>query len=122
MNISPEKMSQYRATAQKRLRLAESANAERLTRARFVAEQAARLLKEQYCVERVVVFGSVAHPQRFHAHSDIDLAAWGLAEQSYYRVVGELQGLDPDFGIDLVRGEDVSEPLRHTIEQESLPL
>jgi uncharacterized protein len=122
MTISPEKMLQYRATAQARTRLAEKCLAERLVQAQMVAQQAATLLKEQYDVARVVVFGSMAHPQLFHDRSDIDLAVWGLDEHSYYRAVGELQALSPMFSIDLVRGEDISDALRRTIENESISL
>ncbi|MEZ4727722.1 MAG: hypothetical protein R3E79_11380 [Caldilineaceae bacterium] len=120
--IPPEKMRQYRATAQDRQRLAAKRLAERLARAQMVIQQAATLLKERYGIAHVAVFGSVAHPQRFHDRSDIDLAVWGLDEHCYYRAVGELQALSPEFGIDLVRGEDAEDTLRQTIEQESVPL
>lgn len=122
MTISPEKMDQYRATAQQRLRLAQAKVAERLALALVVAQQAAAWLKETYGVARVVAFGSVAHPQLFHAHSDIDLAVWGLAEHSYYRAVGELQAIHPAFAIDLIRVEDVSVELLRTVETENIPL
>jgi hypothetical protein len=39
---------------------------------------------------------------RVHARSDIDLAVWGLPEEDYFRAVGDLLDIDPDFEIDLV--------------------
>lgn len=122
MTISPEKMAQYQATARHRLRLAQDKVAARLALAQIVAQQAATLLKEKYAVARVVIFGSVAHPQLFHAHSDIDLAVWGLAERDYYRAVGELQAIHPAFAIDLIRAEDVSGEMLRTVATENKPL
>ncbi len=120
--VSQAKLAQYRATAQARRRLAETQVAERLARATVVAQQAATFLRERYQVTQVAVFGSLVHPSLFHAHSDIDLAVWGLDERNYYRAVGELQAINPEFGIDLVRVEDASALLRQTIVQESVPL
>lgn len=120
--LSQTKLAQYRATAQERERLAETQVAERLARATVVAQQAAALLKERYQVAQVAVFGSLVHPALFHAHSDIDLAMWGLAECNYYRAVGELQALNPEFGIDLIRVEEASVLLQQTLAQESMLL
>ena len=120
--LSQTKLAQYRTTAQARQRLAEMQVAERLARATVVAQQAAVLLKERYQVAQVAVFGSLVHPALFHAHSDIDLAVWGLAECNYYRAVGELQALNPEFGIDLIRVEEASVLLQQTLAQESVLL
>ena len=68
-----------------------------------VAYQAAQLLKKQFAVHKVVLFGSLVKLQRMHSHSDIDLAAWGLAEENYYQAVAQLQDLDSNFSIDLVK-------------------
>jgi predicted nucleotidyltransferase len=87
-----------------------------------VAQQAAAFLRQFYGVERIALFGSVAQPQRFHARSDIDLAVWGLDERCYYRAVGELQALTPEFAIDLIRGEEASLWLVQTIEAEEVLL
>jgi predicted nucleotidyltransferase len=120
--IEPAKLAHYRATAQKRQQLAEQRLRERLTRANVVAQQAAAFLRQFYGVERIALFGSVAQPQRFHARSDIDLAVWGLDERCYYRAVGELQALTPEFAIDLIRGEEASLWLVQTIEAEEVLL
>ncbi|MFZ4660955.1 MAG: nucleotidyltransferase family protein [Caldilineaceae bacterium] len=122
MMIEPAKLAHYRATAQKRQQLAEQRLRERLTRANVVAQQAAAFLRQFYGVERIALFGSVAQPQRFHARSDIDLAVWGLDERCYYRAVGELQALTPEFAIDLIRGEEASLWLVQTIEAEEVLL
>jgi predicted nucleotidyltransferase len=44
-----------------------------------VARQAAEVLKTQFGVTRVVLFGSILNPEMMHERSDIDLAVWGLS-------------------------------------------
>ena len=80
-----------------------------------VAYQAAQLLKKQFAVHKVVLFGSLLNVQQMYSHSDIDLAAWGLAEDLYYQAVAQLQDLDPNFSIDLVQIESASPVLKSTI-------
>ncbi len=66
------------------------------------AQCTAALLKHDYDVSRVVLFGSLARPAPFSAHSDIDLAVWGLDERAYYQVVSRLLDLNPTISIDLL--------------------
>jgi len=87
-----------------------------------VAHQAAKLLKKQFAVPKVVLFGSLLDVQGMHFHSDIDLAAWGLAEDRYYQAVAWLQDLDPDFSIDLVQIESASPVLQRAIVQTGIEL
>lgn len=122
MVVSPEEMAVYQATARERAKQRRHRLASRLAHARQVAERAARLLKEQYSVGCVLLFGSLVHPELFHIHSDIDLAAWGLAERDYYRAIGQLQALDAEFAIDLIRMEDAPSTLLSTIEREGVAL
>jgi predicted nucleotidyltransferase len=87
-----------------------------------VAHQAAKLLKKQFAAHKVVLFGSLLDVQRMHSHSDIDLAAWGLAEDRYYQAVAQLQDLDSDFSIDLVQIESASPSLQSVIVQTGIEL
>jgi predicted nucleotidyltransferase len=77
------------------------------------------LLRREYHVKRIAVFGSLVRSELFHPTSDIDLVVWGLDEKQYYRAAGRLLVLDPAFEIDLLRGEDVPTSLLTTIEMES---
>ena len=87
----------------------------RWDRARQLANRAAAMLRSRFSAERVVAFGSLVDPELFHARSDIDLAVWGLKERDYYRAVGVLQALDPDFSIDLIMFEDAPVELQQII-------
>lgn len=90
--------------------------------ARQLAALAAELLRTQFGVTRVILFGSLVHPSLFHFKSDIDLAVWGLAEEDYYRTVGILQSLNPKFSVDLVRFEDISPDFQALILKEGQEL
>jgi predicted nucleotidyltransferase len=122
MVVSLQEMAAYQATARERARQTRQRLAKRFERARKAAECAATLLKEQFNVARVVLFGSLVHPKLFHIHSDIDLAAWGLHERDYYRAIGQLQAIDAEFAIDLIRIEEAPPTLCAAIEQEGVPL
>ncbi len=115
--ISPEKMALYRATAQRRWQEKQQANQKRQQEARQVAQQAARLLKEQFGAAQVTLFGSVAHQRWFSERSDIDLAVWGMAAESYFTAVASLQDIST-FKIDLVMLEDCLPGLREAIARE----
>lgn len=80
------------------------------------AQCTAALLKHDYGVSRVVLFGSLARPAPFSAHSDIDLAVWGLDERAYYQVVSRLLDLNPTISIDLLRVETLRDDFVAAIE------
>ena len=65
-----------------------------------------------------MVFGSLLDRRLFHAHSDIDLAAWGISERDYLKAVGAVLDLDPEFSADLVRMEEAGASIRATVERE----
>jgi predicted nucleotidyltransferase len=120
--ISTEQMALYRATAQQRWQQKEHQLALRYRRAGEVARQAAVILKEQFGAQRVVIFGSALFAHRFHQHSDVDLAVWGLDEKVYYRAVARLLDIEPTIPVDLVEAELASAPLLRAIEKEGVTL
>lgn len=125
--IAPEKMERYRATARQRAVRDQAALARRYAHAWQTARSAAALLKDQFAAKQVFVFGSLLHPQRFHAQSDIDLAVWGVDERVYLRALSALLDLDPEFSFDLMRMEETQAEvgraaLVKTIEQEGQAL
>ena len=122
MHISPEKLEAYRATARRRAIEERRRLALRHEHAWAVASQAAALLRAEYGVDRVAVFGSLVQRELFHRGSDIDLAVWGMDERHYYRAVGRLLALDPDFEVDLIMVEEAPVSLRDTIQKEGKDL
>ena len=66
------------------------------------ARKCARILKDEFGAQRVVLFGSMLNPERMTWRSDIDLAVWGLLEEDYFRAVSRVLDVDPSFSVDLV--------------------
>jgi predicted nucleotidyltransferase len=95
---------------------------ERWERAWEVARLAARLLRERFGATRVVAFGSLAHRAWFTPWSDVDLAAWGMSRDVFYRAVALVTGLSQEFEIDLLAPEDCRPALRQVIEREGVEL
>ena len=122
MDISPSKMREYREGWRRR-QAEERAAQERLrARAWAVAHRGAVLLRERFGARRVVLFGSLARGDPLDAHSDVDLAAWGIDERAYLRAISQLLDLDPVIPVDLVRAEEASPSFLEEIEREGVEL
>lgn len=113
--LSPAELERYRKALRGRVVVAQTQADSRYKTASEVASRAAMVLKREFGVKKVVAFGSLVHPQLFHAHSDVDLAVWGLTERQYYRAVGLLQSLNPEISVDLIAFEDASQSMQETI-------
>ena len=87
-----------------------------------VARKAARILKEQFGAQKVMVFGSLLHPALFHRQSDVDLVVWGLVGRDYFRAASVILDIDPSISIDLVAFEDARPGLQKVILQEGREL
>jgi predicted nucleotidyltransferase len=121
-NPKSDQLEEYRRFYHERKAERQTKLRELMEEARQVAASAAELLRTQFGVTRVILFGSLVHPELFHFQSDIDLAVWGLAEEDYYRTVGILQSLNPKFSVDLVRFEDISPDFQALILKEGQDL
>ena len=95
---------------------------ERIERARETARVAAALLRDRFGATRVVLFGSLVHPDSFTPWSDIDIAAWGVPPDQLFRAVGALSGLSCEFKIDLIDPEVCRRALRDEINREGKDL
>ena len=122
LKVTPEKMAIYRATARRRWEQEEQEVAARREQAWELARQAARLLREQFGASRVVAFGSLAHEAWFGPRSDVDLAAWNIRPDRFYRAVAAVTGISPDFEVDLVDPADCRPAPRRAIEREGIDL
>lgn len=118
--ITPSQLEVYRKTAREREAALQIQFMARRQHAWEIAHQAALILKEEFGVSRVVLFGSLLHPERFHCRSDIDLAVWDI--QKYFRAVARLMDIDPQFEFDLVPIEDARPAILAIIQQEGVDL
>jgi predicted nucleotidyltransferase len=117
---TPEQMQQYVETARRRDQERRSRLEHEREKALAVAQEASHLLKSEFGVSRVVLFGSVLSDSTFHENSDVDLAVWDLAEANYLKALGKLLNLS-EFSIDLVMAETANDYIRDAISQ-GLPL
>ena len=122
LNISPEKMAEYRAGARKREAARQAALDERFDLGWQLARQGADILRREFGAAKVVVFGSLVDRRLFHQRSDIDLAVWQIAEADYLRALGSLLDLSTEFSFDLVLVEEASERLCQRIERDGMEL
>jgi len=113
--LSTVELDYYRKTLKTRATAVQGLAGPRLELARKVAVRAAALLKKDFAVKKVAVFGSLAQPSLFHSRSDVDLAVWGLTEKDYFRAVGVLQSLDADVEVDLIMFDTASKSMQETI-------
>ena len=120
--LSPAELTSYRNALKNRVITARSDVDSHLKKAREVASRAALLLKKEFGIRKVVGSGSLVQPDLFHLRSDIDLAVWELKGRDYFRAVGILQSLDPDFEVDLVVFDDASKSIQKAILSEGKEL
>ena len=95
---------------------------ERWARAWDLARTAADLLRREFGATRVAAFGSLAHREWFTSWSDVDLAAWGIEPDAFYRAVAAVTGLSSEFKVDRVAPEDCEAALLRVIMREGVAL
>lgn len=122
LQISPEQMAQYKRTALRRLRKEQGELEQRRQQAWQFAHEAAALLKQEFDVERVVLFGSLTHSDRFTGRSDVDLAAWGLTAKNWLKAMAAVRNLSDELELNLVDVTCCSPELLAVIEREGVPL
>lgn len=114
LSMTPGQLEVYRAA--RRRREAEEAEHRRVRAkaALTLAREAAGLLRAEFGVGEVYLFGSLAEADAFGLRSDIDLAAAGLGA-GHYRALGRLLSLSPDLEFDLVDLDTCDGALREAI-------
>lgn len=120
VDITPEQMERYRRHAKEREAARQKQLIARRDHAWELARRAAELLKNEFNATRVVLFGSILHPELYHSRSDIDLAVWNI--EHYYRAVAQILDLDPEIRFDLIPIEDAKPVIRELVEKEGIDL
>jgi uncharacterized protein len=87
-----------------------------------LARLAAKILKQKFGAQKVVVFGSLLEKDNFSPWSDIDLAVWGISGSRFYAAVGTITGLSPFIKIDLVDPDTCNKAILETILNEGKEL
>lgn len=84
------------------------------------ANDIAAMLKEKYCVSRVMLFGSLIDG-KFDDYSDIDLYVEELSE-GYFAALHEAQMIAGDIDVSIACSTDIMESLRLNIEKKGVQL
>lgn len=119
-NLSASKLDEYRQTAIRRQKVRISKAKTRREKGWKLARKAAKLLRMQFQVTRVAVFGSLLYETRFTRWSDIDIAVWGLPADQTFRAIGAVMDLDSSVALNLVDVNTCSLSLLRVIEQEAV--
>ena len=124
MTLDPVDLEQYRASARRRAERKVAENVVRRASAWAAARTGAELLRDRFGARKVVLFGSLVDQDGkwFGVRSDIDLAAWGIADDDYFLAVAKLQDISPEFSFDLVAMERCPERLIEVIDAEGTAL
>jgi predicted nucleotidyltransferase len=80
------------------------------------------VLRETLPVDRIILFGSLAHQGWFGPHSDVDLAVEGLPGSAYWKAWRLLEEALPERRIDLIDLDTAGPSLRQAITRTGIPL
>lgn len=124
LELTREEWQPYIEAARQQPPLPKLTLAEQQERERLLARvrEAAAILKHQFGVKQVVLFGSLADTTWFAPDSDVDLAIEGLSNDAYWqawKVVEEVIGNRP---VDLIEIETAKESLLKAIQRYGIEL
>ncbi len=103
----------YAAAWQRRFAEQRAAALAMAERARAELPKAVSILKS-YGVKKIILFGSLCRPEKFHARSDIDLAVSGIPSDKIIRAGADLM-MALDWPIDLKPWEELNDFFREMI-------
>jgi predicted nucleotidyltransferase len=84
--------------------------------------EVAAALKSRFGVQRVILFGSLAHASWFAPHSDVDLAVEGLAADDYWSAWALAEEIVAERPVDLIELERAGDALRRAIARRGVDL
>lgn len=124
LELSREDWKRYSGTPATECRAAEETEREHVERERLLGRvrEAAAALKARFCIERVVLFGSLAHEAWFVPDSDVDLAVEGLRASDFWRAWRLAEDIIADRPVDLIDIETATDSLRRAIDRYGVEL
>ena len=124
LELTQEEWDRYVQAASRRAAPAELSAEEQAERERLLqlARNTAAALKTQFGVQRVLVFGSLAHSAWFVPDSDVDLAVQGLSGEQYWAAWNLVEDIIGDRQVDLIDIDTASDSLRQAIEHHGIEL
>ncbi|MGK7959470.1 nucleotidyltransferase family protein [Crocosphaera sp.] len=117
-DLSLDKLLIYRETAKNNWQKTRQQREHRLKKAWELVDLSKTVLKENFGVTKVMVFGSILNENCFNLASDVDIAAWGISPIDTFKAMGELRELDDEIEVNLVDINACSQQLKEKILQE----
>jgi predicted nucleotidyltransferase len=117
LELNPKEWQRYIDAARRRPPLPELSVPEKVLREQRLerVHRAARQLKKQFGVEKVILFGSLVGASQFLPGSDVDLAVVGLRSEDYFEAWRVVEAMMEDCMVDLVEFEQVTDSLQQAI-------
>ena len=84
--------------------------------------EAAVVMKARFGIQRVVLFGSLAHAAWFSPEADVDLAVEGLCAEDFWRAWQVAEEIIATRSVDLVDLETAGESVRQAIQRHGIEL
>lgn len=120
-DLSPEELAKRRRRLDQHLQNRKVDEA-LLQRAWQTAHRVAAMLYEDFGATQVAVFGSLAEQDWFSKESDIDIVAWRIPSDKYFRAVAQTIGFSEEFRIDLVSFENCKGHFRERVQSQTVPI
>ena len=93
-----------------------------LERAWQIVYEIATLLYDEFGATRVAVFGSLTEPIGFTKSSDIDIAVWGISDDTHSKANNKVMDMSTGFKIDLINFDMMKGYFRERVQQHAIPI
>ena len=91
-----------------------------LERAWQIVYEIATLLYDEFGATRVAVFGSLTEPIGFTKSSDIDIAVWGISDDTHSKANSKVMDMSTGFKIDLINFDLTKGHFRERVQQQAI--
>lgn len=128
LELTPAEWRRYTQTASRQLNtdalFGDARGLSPDTRSQLMTQlrKAARILKEDFRVRRVILFGSLAHEAWLLPDSDVDLAVEGLAPTDYWEAWRRIETIISDRPVDLIEIESASPSILQMLDRHGIQL
>jgi len=121
--MDQSKIMEIKATWKKRELRKQELEKTRRDHAWKCAKKAAALLKENYGIKKLWLFGSLVSGKHFTVHSDIDLFVEGFpAEADFWVALGQAENATAPFPLNLILEENARPGIKEKVRKEGVLL
>lgn len=107
----------WKKKAEKKKIISDKRRSEALSKASQIAD----ILKSEFKVEKVYLFGSLAWRDKFTIHSDIDIYLVGFpGDYSYWDALVRAEKIADPYPVNLVLSENACSSLKYKVEEEGI--